>query len=53
MSEIEFQNRRFDPDLTPFHELAKSMAKAFGYTADLEVDVCQGRSKSHPLSPVE
>ncbi|MGI9557371.1 MAG: carboxymuconolactone decarboxylase family protein [Solirubrobacterales bacterium] len=38
MTEVEFQNRRFDPDLTPFHDLAKSMAKAFGYTADLEID---------------
>lgn len=38
MTEIEFTNLRFDPDLTPFHELAKAMAKAFGYTADLAVD---------------
>jgi AhpD family alkylhydroperoxidase len=38
MTDIEFENRRFDPDLTPFHDLAKAMAKAFGYTADLEVE---------------
>ncbi len=36
--EIAFKNTRFDPDTTPFHELAKQMAKAFGYTADLSVD---------------
>lgn len=34
----EFENRRFDPDLTPFHGLAKQMAGAFGYTADLAID---------------
>jgi AhpD family alkylhydroperoxidase len=33
-----FKNTRFDPDSTPFHDLAKQMAKAFGYTADLQVD---------------
>ena len=38
MDEIVFENRRFDPDLTPFHAIAKEMAQAFGYTADLEVD---------------
>jgi len=38
MSNIDFENTRFNPDLTPFHDLAKSMAKAFGYTADLELD---------------
>ena len=38
MTDIEFKNSRFDPDITPFHDLAKSMAQAFGYTADLEVD---------------
>ena len=38
MTEIMFENRRFDPDLTPFHDLAKTMAKAFGYTADLAID---------------
>jgi AhpD family alkylhydroperoxidase len=38
MDDITFTDTRFDPDLTPFHDLAKQMAKAFGYTADLEVD---------------
>ena len=38
MTEIEFKNSRFDPDITPFHDLAKAMATAFGYTADLDVD---------------
>ncbi len=37
MTDIIFTNTRFDPDLTPFHDLAKNMAKAFGYTAELEV----------------
>lgn len=34
----EFINTRFDPDITPFHDLAKQMAKAFGYTAELAFD---------------
>lgn len=38
MSELRFENTRFDPDLTPFHGLAKDMAQAFGYTADLSLD---------------
>lgn len=38
MDEVVFKNSRFDPDITPFHGLAKTMAQAFGYTADLEVD---------------
>jgi len=38
MTDVIFENSRFDPDLTPFHELAKQMAKAFGYTADLKLD---------------
>ena len=33
-----FEDRRFDPDLTPFHDLAKQLAGAFGYTADLDLD---------------
>jgi hypothetical protein len=33
MTDIVFENRRFDPDLTAFHDLAKAMAQAFGYTA--------------------
>ena len=31
-------NSRFDPDVTPFHGLAKQMAKAVGYTAELKID---------------
>lgn len=38
MKELCFKNTRFDPDLTPFHELAKDMAQAFWYTADLFID---------------
>ncbi|MEC4726681.1 carboxymuconolactone decarboxylase family protein [Shewanella sp. D64] len=38
MTDVIFKNTRFDPDLTPFHEQAKQMAKAFGYTADLDFD---------------
>lgn len=38
MPDIAFENTRFDPDLTPFHDMAKGMAKAFGYTADLSLD---------------
>lgn len=37
MTEIEFINTRFDPDITPLHGLAKEMAKTFGYQADLEM----------------
>ncbi len=38
MSTVKFKNIRFEPTLTPFEELAKELAKAFGYTADLDVD---------------
>ncbi|WP_296385030.1 carboxymuconolactone decarboxylase family protein [Winogradskyella sp.] len=38
MSEVKFKNTRFDPDSTPFLGIAKQMAKAFGYTADLATD---------------
>ena len=38
MRDVEFIDTRFNPDLTPFHELAKQMAQAFGYTADLRLD---------------
>lgn len=38
MAEIVFENTRFDPDITPFHELAKGMAQAFGYTAKLQLN---------------
>ena len=35
MADLRFENRRFDPDLVEFHELAKAMAKSVGYTAAL------------------
>lgn len=35
--QIAFKNTRFDPDLTPFHDLAKQMAKVVGYTAELSI----------------
>ena len=38
MNNVKFRNTRFNPDITPFHDLAKNMAKAVGYTADLEID---------------
>lgn len=38
MDNIKFKNTRFNPDITPFHDLAKNMAKAVGYTADLDID---------------
>jgi AhpD family alkylhydroperoxidase len=38
MTEIRFENTRFDPDLIEFHDIAKQMAKSVGYTADLSVD---------------
>jgi len=38
MKDVKFKNTRFDPDSTPFLDLAKQMAKAFGYTADLKTD---------------
>jgi len=38
MTDVVFENQRLDPDLTSFHDLAKSMAKEFGYTADLALD---------------
>ena len=38
MSNYTFKNKNFDPDITPFHEIAKTMAAAFGYTADLDLD---------------
>jgi len=38
MKNVEFTNSRFNPDVTPFHDLAKQMAKAVGYTADLKTD---------------
>lgn len=38
MSATEFTNRRLDPTLTRFHELAEEMARAFGYTAQLTLE---------------
>ncbi len=38
MENIKFINQRFDPSSTPFLDLAKQMAQAFGYTADLKID---------------
>lgn len=38
MSNVKFKDTRFNPDATPFHDLAKQMARAFGYTADLATD---------------
>ena len=38
MSDVEFVDTRFDPNLTPFHDLARQMAAAFGHTADLALD---------------
>jgi AhpD family alkylhydroperoxidase len=34
---IRFENTRFDPDITTFHDLAKQMAARFGYTAELSL----------------
>lgn len=31
-------NARFDPDLTPFHDIAMEMAARFGYSAALSLD---------------
>lgn len=38
MENVKFTNHRFDPTITPFLDLAKQMAKAFGYTADLKIE---------------
>ena len=38
MKNVEFVNSRFNPDVIAFHDLAKQMAKAVGYTADLKTD---------------
>ena len=38
MKNISYKNIRFNPDITPFHDLAKAMAKAFGHSAELEID---------------
>jgi AhpD family alkylhydroperoxidase len=36
-SGVRFENTRFDPDLTPFHDIAKQMAARFGYRAELSL----------------
>jgi AhpD family alkylhydroperoxidase len=38
MTEYVFENIRFDPDRSEFHDLAKGLAERFGYTADLRID---------------
>ena len=38
LGNVRFENIRFDPDLTPFHQLAKDMAAQFGYSANLSGD---------------
>jgi AhpD family alkylhydroperoxidase len=38
MTGVRFENTRFDPDLTPFHDVAKEMAALFGYSAELSLD---------------
>jgi len=38
MENVNFTNKRFNPSITPFLDLAKQMAKAFGYTADLQTE---------------
>ncbi|MFE5671510.1 carboxymuconolactone decarboxylase family protein [Agromyces sp. NPDC056523] len=38
MNDVTYTNLRFDPDLTSMHSIAKQMADAFGYTAELAID---------------
>lgn len=38
MNDVKFKNTRFDPELTPFHQLAEQMADAFGYKSKLKTD---------------
>ena len=35
--DVTFEDSRFDPDLSVFHDMAKAMATGFGYTADLRI----------------
>lgn len=35
---VVFKDKRFDPDSVPFHDLAKAMAKAYGFSAELNID---------------
>jgi AhpD family alkylhydroperoxidase len=36
--EVHFDNTRFDPEITPFHDIARQMAEGFGYMAELSLD---------------
>ena len=38
MSDVTYNNTRFDPDLVEFHGIAQQMAKSVGYTADMSVE---------------
>ncbi len=38
LSGVRFEDTRFDPDLTQFHDVAKQMAALFGYSAELSLD---------------
>lgn len=35
---VTYKNTRFDPDIIPFHGIAKQMAASVGYTAELAVE---------------
>jgi AhpD family alkylhydroperoxidase len=35
---VKFKNTRFNPDTLPFVKIAEEMAKAYGYTATLNID---------------
>lgn len=38
MTDVQFANTRFDPDVIGFHAIAKDMAAEVGYTANLSID---------------
>lgn len=38
VNDVMFKNIRFDPELTPFYQLAEKMADAFGYKSTLKTD---------------
>lgn len=38
MTDLVYKDTRFDPDIIPFHGIAKEMAKSVGYTADMGID---------------
>ena len=52
-SEVRFENTRFDPDLTPFHDLAKQMAARFGYTAELSLRSASCRTAAPSRGPAQ